>query len=149
MGKPGVTFVVCVEPGSHRLDYKSVPLFLTMRRNLGALSGATIRAYAPRPNLGVGKWLREIMEHFEVEYFDEPLNAKYASYALANKPIAFAHAEAAAQSEILVFLDTDILLWREPSEFLLGDDTDIALVADTTKTTASAGPGDPLEDYWM
>jgi hypothetical protein len=146
---PPITFVACVEPGSHRLEYKAATLFLTMRRNLGALSGASIRAYAPRPGRPVAAWLREMMEHYEIDYVDEPLNAAHADYPLANKPLALAHAEATASTEFVVFLDTDILLWSEPRAFLFDDGIDMGLVADTTKTTGSAGPGDPFEVYWM
>src|SRR5205814_5678246 len=67
----------------------------------------------------------------------------------ANKPLALAHAEENATTEYVVFLDSDILAWREPSSFVLPDGVDIALVPDGTKTTASAGPGDPFEEYWI
>lgn len=144
-----VTFAVCVEPGPHRLEYKAAALFLTMRRNMGALADAPVRAYAPRPGRGVAAWLREIMETLSIEYIDEPLNAAHADYALANKPLALAHAEETSSTEFVVFLDTDILAWREPSAFLFDDGVDIGLIPDTTKTTASAGPGDPFESYWM
>lgn len=144
-----LTFVTCVEPGPRRLEYKAAALFLSMRRNMGSLSGAPIRAYAPRPGKPVSPWLRQLMDHFEIEYIDEPLNARYADYALANKPLALAHAEETAESEYVVFLDTDILAWQEPSRFLLQPGIDIALVPDTTKTTASAGPGDVFEEYWQ
>lgn len=143
-----VTFVVCVEPGPHRLEYKAATLFHTMRRNMGALADAPIRAYAPRPGRAVAPWLREVMDRLEVAYIDEPLNAAHPDYPLANKPLALAHAEETADSESVVFLDTDILVWREPSRFLLEPQVDIALVPDTTKTTASSGPGDRFEEYW-
>jgi len=149
MSADRVTFVACVEPGPHRLEYKAAALFLTMRRNMGALSTAAVRAYAPRPGRGVARWLRELMDHLGVEYVDAPLNAAHADYPLANKPLALAHAEETARTEFVVFLDSDILVWREPSEFLFDDGVDVALVPDTTKTTASSGPGDPFEEYWM
>ncbi|HEV7485668.1 MAG TPA: hypothetical protein VGQ65_08295 [Thermoanaerobaculia bacterium] len=144
-----ITFVVCVEPGPHRLEYKAATLFHTMRRNMGAMAGAAVWAYAPRPGRIVAPWCREMLEHFEVRLIEEPLNAAHADYALANKPLALAHAEETAATEFVTFLDTDILVWREPSAFQLGEGEDVALVADSTKTTASSGPGDPFEDYWM
>ena len=72
---PPVTFVVCVEPGPHRLEQKGAALFHTMRRNMGAFSAAPIWAYAPRPGIRVAPWVRELMDHFEVRHIDEPLNA--------------------------------------------------------------------------
>jgi hypothetical protein len=149
MAEPRVTFVACVEPGSHRLEYKAAALFLTMRRNAGALRDAPVRAYAPRPGRPVARWLREMMGELQIEYVDEPLNSANADYALANKPLSLAHAERTASTEFVTFLDTDILVWREPRAVLLDHGIDIGLVADTTKTTASAGPGDRFEAYWM
>lgn len=143
-----VTFAVCVEPGSHRLEEKAAALFLTMRRNMGAMSNAAIWAYAPRPGRVVAPWCRELMDHYEIRLVDEPLNAAHADYPLANKPIALAHAEEHCGTEYVVFLDSDILAWREPRELLLPDGVDLALVPDGTKTTASAGPGDRFENYW-
>ena len=143
-----ITFTVCVEPGPHRLEYKAATLFHTMRANLGSLAGAPIWAYAPRPGWPVAPWCREMMDHFEVQLIEEPLNAAHSDYPLANKPLALAHAEVHAATELIAFLDTDILVWQEPHAFLLEEGIDIALVVDGTKTTASAGPGDPFEEYW-
>jgi hypothetical protein len=143
-----ITFVVCVEPG-HRLEYKAAALFHTMRRNMGALAGSEIWAYSPRPGVTVAPWIVEVMAHFGVRHITEPLNAAYPAYPLANKPLVLAHAEEHATTEYVVFLDSDILAWREPVDFVLPDGVDVALVPDGTKTTASAGPGDPFEEYWM
>jgi hypothetical protein len=120
-----------------------------MRRNMGQFADAPVWAYAPRPGREVAPWCRELMEHFGVRLIDEPLNAEHPDYPLANKPLALAHAETHAQTEFVTFLDTDILAWREPSAFLLRDGVDLALVVDGTKTSGSAGPGDPFETYWM
>jgi hypothetical protein len=146
---PSITFAVCVEPGRVRLEYKAAALFHTMRRNLGSMTNAQIWAYSPRPGIEVAPWIREVMEHFEVKHITEPLNARWPDYPLANKPLALAHAEEHCGTDYVVFLDSDILGWREPSEFLLPDGVDIALVPDGTKTTGSAGPGDRFEEYWM
>lgn len=143
-----VTFVVCVEPGPHRLEQKAAALFMTMRRHMGALSSAPVWAYAPRPGHVIAPWCRDLMDHFEIRLIDDPLNTAHSDYPLANKPIALAHAEEHASTEYVVFLDSDILVWREPREFLLPEGIDISLVPDTTKTTASAGPADVFETYW-
>jgi hypothetical protein len=145
---PSITFAVCVEPG-HRLEYKAAALFLTLRRNFGAMAKAQVWAYSPRPEVHVAPWIREVMDHFEVRHVTEPLNARWPDYPLANKPLALAHAEEHCGTDFVVFLDSDILAWREPVDFLLPDGVDISLVPDGTKTTASAGPGDRFEEYWM
>lgn len=143
-----ITFVVCVEPG-HRLEYKAATLFLTLRRNFGSMANAPVWAYSPRPGIAVAPWIRDVMDHFEVRHIAEPLNHRWPDYPLANKPLALAHAEEHCGTDFVVFLDSDILAWREPVDFLLPDGVDISLVPDGTKTTASAGPGDRFEEYWM
>jgi hypothetical protein len=97
----------------------------------------------------IAPWIRELMEHFEVRHIAEPLNARWPDYPLANKPLSLAHAEEHCGTEYVVFLDSDILAWREPVDFLLPGGIDIALVPDGTKTTGSAGPGDRFEEFWM
>src|SRR5512132_4237452 len=84
---PPITFAICVEPGSHRLEYKAATLFFTMRRNMGELAQAPIFAYAPRPNRAVAPWCREMMEHFEatVEY---GLGCAAASFSASSKTIS-------------------------------------------------------------
>ncbi|HEY2090739.1 MAG TPA: hypothetical protein VGJ81_02535 [Thermoanaerobaculia bacterium] len=144
-----ITFVVCVEPGPHRLEYKAATLFHTIRSNMGAFADAAVWAYAPRPGRHVAPWCRELMEHYGVRLIDEPLNADHADYALANKPLALAHAEEHARTDFVTFLDTDILAWGEPSAFLLDEAVDLALVVDGTKTSGSSGPGDRFEAYWV
>jgi len=113
------------------------------------LAKAPVWAYSPRPGIKVAGWIRDLMDHFEVRHIEEPLNERNADYPLANKPIVLAHAEEQADTPMVVFLDTDILVWREPAAFVLSDGTDVALVPDSTKTTASAGPDDPYDPYWM
>lgn len=89
------------------------------------------------------------MRHFQVRHIVEPLNARHIDYPLANKPLCLAHAEEHASADLVVFLDADILVWKEPQAFVLPEGVDIALVPDGTKTAASTGPGDRFEDYWL
>ncbi len=145
---PSITFAICVEPGRSRLEYKAAALLHSMRRNTGIFTSAAIWAYSPRPGIRVADWCRELLDHFEVRLIEDPLNAANANYALANKPLALAHAEEHSTTEYVVFLDSDILAWKPPVDLLLPTGVDMALVVDGTKTTASAGQGDPYEDYW-
>ena len=143
-----LAFIVCVEPGPTMLEYKSACLFMTMRRNTGVFSSCPIYAYSPRQGKPASKWLQDLMARLNIVYITIPLNEKFDHYPLANKPICFAHAQANLSEEIIVFLDSDILFWKQPDCFLLEKGIDIALVPDTTKTFASAGPGDPYEEVY-
>jgi hypothetical protein len=93
--------------------------------------------------------MKEAYKLYNVRPVYEVLNELYDEYPLANKPIVMAHAECNAPTKYLIFLDTDILCWREPTEFYPRTQIDLMLSPDATKTVASAGPGDPYEQMWQ
>ena len=140
------SFIICVEKGS--LEYKALLLIITLRKNWGAWSSVPIYAYSPRGGNKPSDWLEAIYELYNVQPIYEHLNIEYADYALANKPIVMAHAERTLRSKFLVFLDTDIMCWREPKYFVLPDQSDLSLCVDTTKTVSSSGPGDRYDQMW-
>jgi hypothetical protein len=144
--RPDCSFVICVEKGS--LEYKALLLILTLRKNWGVWSTVPIYAYSPRAEKQPSDWLQDVYERYNVRPIYEHLNIEYADYPLANKPIVMAHAERTLRSKFLVFLDTDIVCWREPQCFALPDQYDLSLCVDTTKTVASSGPGDRYDHMW-
>jgi len=144
--RPDCSFVICVEKGS--LEYKALLLILTLRKNWGIWSSLPIYAYSPRAGKEPSPWLQAFYEQYDVRPIYERLNIEYADYPLANKPVVMAHAERTLTSKLLVFLDTDIVCWREPKYFALSDQYDLSLCVDTTKTVSSSGPGDPYDQMW-
>jgi hypothetical protein len=80
---------------------------------------------------------------------EEPINTRYYDYPLANKPLCMAHAERQKLHDLLVFLDSDILCWREPTDFTLAEGKNLGIVMDTTKSVATAGPGDINDAMWQ
>lgn len=144
---PDATIAICVEPGM--LEYKALCLVLTLRRNAGAWKDVPIRAYSPRPGRHVSPWLKEIFSRHGVTMVESPINERYQDYPLANKPLCMAHAEASAASEFVVFLDSDILVWRDLPDLALPASKDIGAVIDADKSMASSGPDDPNEPMWQ
>lgn len=138
--------VICVEKGM--LEYKALCLVLTLRRNWKHWANTPIYSYSPRKDRGISPWLAEIFKANGVNIIEEPLNTKYEDYPLANKPICMANAEAQLEHELLIFLDSDILCWNPPTHFNLPLGYDLSMVADTTKSVASAGPSDPYDKMW-
>ena len=141
------SFVICVEKGS--LEYKALLFILTLRQNWGVWSSLPIYAYSPRTGKEPSDWLQDIYEQYNVQPIYETLNIDYPEYPYANKPIAMAHAERTLKSKFLVFLDTDILCWREPSLFDLPEQYDVAMCVEGTKTVSSSGPEDKSDQMWM
>jgi hypothetical protein len=143
---PDCSVVICVERGS--LEYKALLLILTLRNNWGVWSSLPIYAYSPRAGMRPSGWLEAVYEKYNVQPVYEHLNREYTDYPLANKPIVMAHAERTFTSKFLVFLDTDIVCWREPRCFALPEQYDLSLCVDTTKTVSSSGPGDKYDNMW-
>jgi hypothetical protein len=138
--------VICVERGS--LEYKALCLVLTLRGNWGAWSNTPVYSYSPREGRGISAWLATIFQAYGVTIVEEPINTKYYDYPLANKPLCMAHAERQKRHDLLVFLDSDVLCWREPTDFALAEGKNLGIVMDTTKSAATAGPGDVNAPMW-
>ncbi len=140
--------VCCIERGG--LEYKGLGMLLSLRKNWGRWSDVAVYVYSPRLDNRVSDWMRGVCRELGITLIDEPLNAAYADYPLANKPLCMAHAEKHVREEFVVFLDSDILCWNEPKDFSLPGSVDLAMVADGTKTVASSGPNDELhEPMWQ
>lgn len=145
--RPDAAFVICVEPGA--LEYKALCLVLTLRKNAGAWKDLPLYAYSPRPGRQVAPWLKTIFARHHVTLVEEPVNQRYQDYPLANKPLCMAHAEAKLAHEYIVFLDSDILVWKEPAAFELPAGRDVGAVVDADKSMASSGDGDHNEVMWQ
>lgn len=87
---------------------------LSLRRFGGRLNDIPIYSYAPRPGVDVGSRTRGYFEKLRVNHKHIPLNIKFQDYPLANKPLVAAYAEQNLEVDIIVFVDSDMLLFAEP-----------------------------------
>jgi hypothetical protein len=143
---PDAAFVICVELGP--LEYKALCLVLTFRANAGRWKDLPIFAYSPRAGREVSPWLKEIFAQYRVTLIDDPINRDYVDYPLANKPLAMRDAERRCTSELLIFLDSDILVWDQPDDLELAPAKNLGMVIDADKSLASRGPHDELDAMW-
>ena len=143
-----IAIICCIEQGG--LEYKGICMLLSLRRHWGRWKDIPIYAYSPRKENRISGWLRDVYAEYSITLVDEVLNDRYTDYPLANKPLCMAHAETNLSEDILVFLDSDMFCWNEPELFVLPRQMDLAMVADGTKTVASAGPDDSVhEPMWQ
>ena len=139
----GPTFVLCIENNAIRAQ--ALLLCESIRRFGGRHRNAPILAVAPRPGLGIeGEALRRL-DRMGVEYAEEPLNHVCPEYGSANRVFAAAWAEKRARSEWVVVLDSDTVFL---DELVLPAEANVAVRPVDVKGSATAGPGDPFEDYW-
>jgi hypothetical protein len=137
------TFVLCIEDNAIRPQ--ALLLCESIRLFGGRHRGARILAVAPRPGLGVDAATLRRLGALDVEYAEEPLNGVCPEYGSANRVFAAAWAEERADSEWIVVLDSDTVFF---DELELPSGADAAVRPVDVKGSATAGPGDPFEDYW-
>jgi hypothetical protein len=138
------TFVLCIE--NNPIREQALLLCESIRRFAGRHRRSPILAFAPRPGLGVDEGTRRVLARMDVEYVDEPLNTSCPEYGSANRVFAAAWAEARSASDFIVVLDSDTVFLDEPE---LPVDADVAVRVVDSKGSATRGPGDPFEDYWV
>jgi hypothetical protein len=147
MAAPDAAFVICVEPGL--LEYKALCLVLTFRKNAGRWKDLPILAYSPREGRRVAPWLKEIFAQLDVALVEEPINRDFVDYPLANKPLVMRDAERRLSQELVIFLDSDILVWDAPDDLELAPAKALGMVIDADKSVASHGPGDEFDRMWL
>ena len=144
--KPDIGFVACIEAGV--LEAQALLLFESIRRYAGRFSNCAVYALSPRAGHPISIDARKKLAELGVHYSDTLLNRECPEYGSANRVAAAAHIEATRPHEILVILDSDTLFLREPSEFALPPNIDVAVRPVDVKGISTGGPGDTFDAYW-
>lgn len=139
-----LTFVLCIE--NNAIREQALLLCESIRRFGGRYRSAPIVAVAPREGFGIDYWSRLRLRWLNVEYVEKPLNRICPEYGSANRVFTAAWAEKRARSEWIVVLDSDTIFLCEP-ELPVG--ADVAVRPVDLKGSATGGPSDPFEGYWM
>ncbi len=139
--------VICTERGS--LENTSKLLVSTLRKFGGGLKDTPIISYQPRKGLPISQSTKKFFEQNQVEHRDIELNTDFVDYPLANKPLTCAYHEQNSQAETILFLDSDVLILNEPTQFLELGDADVMLRPVGFKNIGSSGPNDKTHYYWQ
>lgn len=161
-----IAFVACVERGE--LERKALLLCRSIRRFAGRHAGAPIYTFQPREGTEISRETAAQLAALGVRHSGERLNTAFAHYAIGNKIFASARAEELASEDVLVFLDSDTVIIDEPRALELEEGIDAAVrpvdfhhnpgepESDDDpfwrtrfRRVGSAGPGDPLDGYWL
>ena len=113
-----IAFIMCTEGGG-QLEKESLLMVESFRKFAGGFKSAQIYSFQVRENGDVSQETIEKLAAMDVSHRKVVLNTKYPDYPLANKPLLCAYAEQAIDADILVFLDSDLVFFSEPKEFLL------------------------------
>jgi hypothetical protein len=142
-----ISIIICTEKGA--LEGMSKLLVSSLRKYGGILKDVPICSYQPRKDFPVSKETIKFFEKNNVHFIDLDLNKQFKTFGFANKPIVCSHAENNLKSEILVFLDSDILFLNEPADFLLNSEHDIILKPVGNKNIGAENEADPNYTYWQ
>jgi hypothetical protein len=142
-----IAFIMCTEGG--QLEQESLLMVESFRKFTGSLKDSPIYSFQIREKNDVSPETIRKLESFGVKHQKVVLNTQYPDYPLANKPLLCAYAEDAIDAEILVFLDSDLVFFSEPKEFLLPPDYDIGIRPEHHKMIGSEGIEDDHDPYWQ
>ncbi len=118
--RPGLTFAVCAW---HEVQVaEALALAESIRSFAGNLSRAPFRLYVPEKIAGSDPSLSKKCEALGVALFTFQAPPESLAVPFAAKIIAAARAEEelAGRTDVLAWMDPDTVVWREPSDFLLG-----------------------------
>jgi hypothetical protein len=141
-----IAFLMCTEGG--QLEQESLLMAESFRKFTGSFQTAPLYSFQIRDKNDVSIETIKALEAFNVEHRKVVLNQKYPDYPLANKPLLCAYAEQEIDADILVFLDSDLVFFSEPKEFLLPSDYEVGIRPEHHKMIGSEGPHDPNDTYW-
>jgi hypothetical protein len=142
-----LAFIMCTEGG--QLEQESLLMVESFRRFAGNLKDSPIYSFQVRDKNDVSTPTLKALESFGVKHQKIVLNDKYPDYPLANKPLLCAYAEQNINAEIIVFLDSDLVFFSEPKEFLLPLEYDVGIRPEHEKMIGSEGKDDPNDEYWQ
>ena len=142
-----LVLIMCTEGG--QLEQESLLMVESYRRFAGDLKDVPIYSFQVREQNNVSAATLEKLASFNVIHKKVVLNHKYPNYPLANKPLLCAYAEQNIDAEIIVFLDSDLVFFSEPKEFLLPTEYDVGIRPEHEKMIGSTGKDDPNDPYWQ
>jgi hypothetical protein len=142
---PQITFVCCVDSGW--LEAQTIRMIESLRRWGGKFANAPLIAVTARFGFPLAKQTLRTFEKFDVEYIRFQAKNQYTWMPYLNKPNALIEVEKRSTSELIGWLDSDLLFLGEPDQLILNDGEDfVACAAD--KNVGTTGPGDPFDPYW-
>lgn len=146
LNQPSTTFVYSIESGY--FETQTLLAVESLRKFGGKFAKAPVLAITPRfgPSL-TNKTLRR-MDELEITYINSNLHHPDSWFCYMNKSLAVMLAEEYAQTEQIIWMDSDTLIIREPRGLWLEPGIDFA-VCSTDKNVGSSGSNDQNEPYWI
>jgi len=151
-GKQGetvsATFVICVEAGP--LETQSLWAIESLRKWGGRFADCEVIAVTPRRGMPLQRETLKRFTEMAVKWISFSGSSKWTFYGPFNKPLALAAAEEISESEYMIWLDSDVFVVREPSEFILEEGIDFtAHPSSCHHDIGSTGSTHEHDAYWV
>jgi hypothetical protein len=151
-GKQGetvsATFVICVEAGP--LETQSLWAIESLRKWGGRFADCEVIAVTPRRGMPLQRETLKRFKEMAVKWISFSGSSKWTFYGPFNKPLALAAAEEISESEYMIWLDSDVFVVREPSEFILEEGIDFtAHPSSCHHDIGSTGSTHEHDAYWV
>ena len=145
--RPSLTFAVCAWYKAQLVE--ALALAESIRSFGGGLSRAPIRLYLLENKVTSDPSLARKCGELGVALFSFQAPPENLAYPFAAKIIAAARAEEelAGKTDILVWMDPDTVVWREPSDFLL-DKKFVLGYRPVMHQLIGSSFDQPLDDFW-
>jgi hypothetical protein len=141
-----ITFVCCIESGW--LEVQTLRMIESLRRWGGAYASSTIYAVTPRFGPPLSKNTRLQLEKLNVKYISFNNQSKYSWNKFLNKLLSLTSVEEIAETEYIGWLDSDLLIVDEPSQFMMSNEKSFLACPSDKLSNATSGVNDPHEPYW-
>jgi hypothetical protein len=141
-----LTIACCVEYGT--LEPSTVRLAESIRLFGGRFADVPIVAVTPRMGPPLNELTLARFRELNVTYVRSHPRNRYAWLPYLNKYFCLKSAEERAGDGNVAWVDSDMIVMREPDELELADDEDIASCP-RDKNIGTTGPADEFDGYWQ
>ncbi len=141
-----ITFVCCIESGW--LEVQTLRMIESLRRWGGAYASCPVYAVTPRFGPPISKNTRIQLEQLQAQYISFSNQHKYSWNKFLNKLMALKAVEEIAETEFISWLDSDLLVVDEPSEFMMKEDFSFVACPADKLSNETSGADDPNDPYW-
>ena len=143
---PSMTVVSCVEAGP--LEPKTVRMVESLRRFGGRFSDLDVIAVTPRRGPRLAAETRRRLNSLGVRHVQVRPKTRYVWHHYMNKAQAVMAVEEMVDTESILWIDSDIIVLREPNQLELPEATDFLASAPDTGLIGSHGSDDPNDAFW-
>jgi hypothetical protein len=143
---PSVTVVCCIESGV--LEETTCRMVESLRRFGGRFSKAPVVAVTPRMGPPLQGSIRRRMRELGIEHLQIRPRHPYVWHHYVNKAYAVRAVEEQVRSEIITWVDSDILFLHEPNELELREGEGFTACAPDLGMLGSQGSTDPHDPFW-